>query len=94
MSAVVGFDPLRDLPELPGKAWRHRLDCLDNHHEGFFDRVGWVAELLQQLSEWRHMELISAEQQVAMMRVLRQRLQGDLGAITADDASLSARRLP
>lgn len=94
MNAVVAFDPLCDLPELPGKAWRHRLCCLDTSHEGFIDRIQWVSEIIQTLYEWRHMEVISREQHVAMLRVLRQRLQADLGAITADDAGLSAAQLP
>lgn len=81
------------LPDLPARAWRRILEVLDEQ-QGFVDRVQWAADTVQTLYIWRHQECISAAQHVALLRELRARLQVDLGAITMEDAGMSAALLP
>ena len=84
---------LDQLPDLVARAWGRSLSVLDESHTSFIDRVQWVSETFQRLFEWSHIEVITDEQNAAMFRILRSRLERDLGHI-ADVNGLSARLLP
>lgn len=77
-----------DLPAGPLALVLRRFQVLEQT-EGFCDRVALAAEFMLDLHTLGAVEVITPDQQVGILRRLRSILQGDLGAVTAEDAALS-----
>lgn len=89
MNPVVSLPQIAfNLAPAPSAMVSRRFEVLEQT-EGFCDRIMWASEFLVELHTLRWAGLITSDEQVGLFRRLRSVLQSDLGAVTADDATVS-----